>query len=101
MKRSISSLMIATLLPLGASLAVLGTSTDAEAQVVVRTYSPPPATYIARYRPYYYNGYANYYYGGYWHYYRPGYGWYYYNQAPASLCHYAYDYYGDRTVACN
>jgi hypothetical protein len=97
MKRSISSLLIAVLLPLGASVAVLSTSTDAQAQY----YRPPPPYYVARYRPVYYNGYAHYYYGGRWGYYRPGYGWYYYNQAPAELCHYTYDYYGDRTVVCN
>jgi hypothetical protein len=92
--------MLATLLPLGAAVAVVATPTDAEAQVYYRSYSPPPATYIARYRPYYYNGYQTYYYGSHWHYYRPGYGWYYYNTAPSSLCHYAVDYYGDRKVVC-
>jgi hypothetical protein len=66
-------------------VAVVSTSTDAHAQYYYR----PPAPYIARYRPVYYNGYAHYYYGGRWTYYRPGYGW------------YAYDYYGDRTVSCN
>jgi hypothetical protein len=98
MKKSIASLLLATLLPLGASAAVMAVSTDANAQVVV-SYAPP-ATYVARYHPYYYNGYATYYYGGAWRYYRPGYGWYAYNRAPASLCHYAVDYYGDRSVVC-
>jgi hypothetical protein len=101
MKRSISSLLIAVLLPLGASVAVLSTSTDAQAQYVYGR--PPPPAYVARYRPYYYNGYAHYYYGGRWGYYRPGYGWYYYNQGyvPSEVCRATYDYYGDRTVVCN
>jgi len=97
MNRSISSLLIAVLLPLGASVAVLSTSTDAQAQ---RGWHAPPPGYVARYRPVYYNGYAHYYYGGRWSYYRPGYGWYGYDHAPAEICHYQYDYYGDRTVAC-
>ncbi|MGD0523731.1 MAG: hypothetical protein ABSE49_01235 [Polyangiaceae bacterium] len=97
MKRSISSLLIAALLPVGAAVAVLSTSTDAQAQ---RWGGPSPA-YVARYRPVYYNGYAHYYYGGRWTYYRPGYGWYGYATPPGEICHYAYDYYGDRSVHCN
>ncbi len=96
MKRSISSLLIAALLPVGAAVAVLSTSTDAQAQY---WHAPPPG-YVARYRPVYYNGYAHYYYGGRWTYYRPGYGWYGYATPPSEICHYAYDYYGDRTVRC-
>jgi hypothetical protein len=99
MKRSISSLLIAVVLPLGASAAVLSMSTDASAQY--RRWGAPPPSYVARYRPVYYNGYAHYYYGGRWNYYRPGYGWYGYDHAPAEICHYAYDYYGDRSVQCN
>lgn len=102
MNRSISSLLIAVLLPVGAAAAVLSTSTDAQAQYYGRYgYSPPPPGYVARYRPVYYNGYAHYYYGGRWNYYRPGYGWYGYDHAPAEFCHYQYDYYGDRTTVCN
>jgi hypothetical protein len=99
MKRSISSLLFAVLLPLGASVAVLSTSTDANAQYR-RYYAPSPA-WVARYRPVYYHGYAHYYYNNHWGYYRPGYGWYYYDNPPSELCHYTYDYYGDRTVVCN
>ena len=97
MKRSISSLLVAALLPLGASVAVMTASTDANAQY----YHHPPAEWVARYRPVYYHGYAHYYYGGRWGYYRPGGGWYWYDHAPRDICHYAYDYYGDRTVVCN
>jgi hypothetical protein len=97
MKRSISSLLIAVLLPVGAAVAVMSTSTDAQAQ---GWHAPPPG-YVARYRPVYYNGYAHYYYGGRWSYYRPVYGWYGYATPPGDICHYAYDYYGDRTVRCN
>jgi hypothetical protein len=98
MSRSISSLLFAALLPLGASLAVLSTSTDASAQ---HYYRPPPPHWVVRYHPVYYHGYAHYYYNGHWGYYRPGYGWYYYATPPAEICHYAIDYYGDRTVVCN
>jgi hypothetical protein len=97
MKRSISSLLIAVLLPVGAAAAVLATTTDAQAQ----WRGAPPPGYVARYRPVYYNGYAHYYYGGRWSYYRPGYGWYGYDHAPAEICHYQVDYYGDRTTVCN
>lgn len=99
MKRSISSLLIAVLAPLGASAAVLSTPTDAQAQPYY--WHAPPSAWVARYRPVYYNGYAHYYYGGRWTYYRPGYGWYGYDRPPAEICHYAYDYYGDRTTVCN
>ncbi len=92
MKRTISSLLIAAALPLGAAVAVLSTSTDAEAQY--RAHYAVPAWYVARYRPVYYNGYAHYYYGGYWHYYRPGYGWYYYNSPPQYFCTYRDELYG-------
>jgi hypothetical protein len=101
MKRSISSLLFAVMLPLGASAAVLATSTDANAQYYARHYYAPPPAWVARYRPVYYHGYPHYYYNGHWGYYRPGYGWYYYDQTPAEICHYSYDYYGDRTVVCN
>lgn len=96
MKRSISSILIAVLLPLGASAAVLTASSDASAQ----HFRPPPAHWVAHYRPVYYHGYAHYYYNGRWGYYRPGLGWYYYDSPPAEICHYAVDYYGDRSVVC-
>jgi hypothetical protein len=98
MKRSISSILIAALLPLGAALAVLSTSADASAQY---HYRPPPPHWVAHYRPVYYHGYPHYYYNGHWGYWRPGFGWYYYSTPPVEICHYAYDYYGDRTVVCN
>ncbi|HEY1694560.1 MAG TPA: hypothetical protein VGG39_20460 [Polyangiaceae bacterium] len=85
MKRSISSLLIAALLPLGAAAAVLSTSSDAHAQ---RRWGAPPPSYVARYHPVYYNGYAHYYYNGRWGYYRPGQGWYYYEHNPAYFCTY-------------
>ena len=97
MKRSISSLLIAAILPVGTAAVVLFASTDARAE----HYRPPPPGWVARYRPVYHHGYAHYYYGGRGTYYRPGYGWYGYDHAPAEICHYQYDYYGDRTVACN
>jgi hypothetical protein len=98
MKRSIPSLLLAVLLPIGAAAAVVTTSTDANAQWRP---APPPAAWVARYRPVYYNGYAHYYYGGRWMYYRPGYGWFGYSVAPREICHYVIDYYGDRSVVCN
>jgi hypothetical protein len=96
--RTICSLLISVLLPVGAAAAVLTTSTDADAQWGHR---PPPNEWVARYRPVYYHGYAHYYYNGRWGYYRPNAGWYWYPRPPAEICHYAVDYYGDRTVVCN
>jgi len=92
MNRSISSLLIAVVLPLGAAGAVLSTSTDASAQ---RYYGhAPPPSYVARYHPVYYNGYAHYYYNNHWTYYRPGYGWYAYEHNPAWFCTYRDEVYG-------
>jgi hypothetical protein len=93
MKRSISSLLIAVLLPLGAAVTVLSTSTDASAQYRGGWRSPSP-TWVARNRPVYYNGYAHYYYGGRWGYYRPGYGWNYYEHTPGYFCTYRDEAYG-------
>ena len=93
----IAKIMLSAIVPLAAMTAVGTHASSAEAQVVVY----PSDAYVASYRPVYYNGYAHYYYGGRWSYYRPGYGWYGYDHAPAEICHYQYDYYGDRSVACN
>ena len=95
MKRSISSLLIAAMLPLGAAAIVTTASSDANAQYgYYRPYAPPPPAYVARYHPVYYNGYAHYYYGGRWGYYRPGYGWYYYDRTPQYFCTYRDQVYG-------
>jgi hypothetical protein len=95
MNRSISSLLLAVLLPVGAAAVVTMTSTDASAQYGgYRHYYAPSPTYVARYRPVYYNGYAHYYYGGHWGYYRPGYGWSYYERNPDYFCSYRDEAYG-------
>ena len=93
MKRSMSSLLIAVLLPLGAAVTVLSTSSDASAQYRGGWRAPPPS-YVARYHPVYYNGYAHYYYNGRWGYNRPGYGWYYYDHNPSWFCTYRDEVYG-------
>jgi hypothetical protein len=97
MNRMIKSLVFATALPLVGAFAVCASPKTAEAQYA----APPPPGYVASYEPVYYNGYAHYYYGGRWSYYRPGYGWYGYDHPPAEICHYTYDYYGDRSTTCN
>jgi hypothetical protein len=97
----IKSLLFAVALPLGATLAVDATTEGTAHAQYYYARRPPPPEWYARYRPVYYHGYAHYYYGGHW-YYRDGYGrWQYYDQSPGEICHYAYDYYGDRSVVCN
>jgi hypothetical protein len=82
MKRTVSSALLAAVLPLGAATAVLVTEPVALAQYVP---PPPPPSYVASYSPVYYNGYAHYYYNGYWHY-RDRYGhWNYYRHEPGYL----------------
>ena len=92
MTRTISSLLLAVLLPVGAAAVVTSTSSDANAQY--RRYYAPSPTWVARNRPVYYNGYAHYYYGGRWNYYRPGYGWSYYEHTPQWFCTYRDEVYG-------
>jgi hypothetical protein len=65
MKRIISKILVSALLPLAAGVAVTAEAPSAEAQVV---YYYPPASYVASYRPVYYNGYAHYWYGNRWWY---------------------------------
>jgi hypothetical protein len=98
MKRSISSLLIAVLLPIGAAAAVLSTSTDANAQHRYG-YGPSPA-WVARQRVVYYNGSPHYWYNGRWSYYRGG-NWYGYDRDPPELCGYVRDYYGNLDYRCN
>jgi hypothetical protein len=97
----IKSALLGVGLTLGATLAV-DVASEGTAQAQYYAYGrPPPPEYYARYRPVYYHGYAHYYYNNRW-YYRDGYGrWQYYDRAPAEICHYSYDYYGDRSVVCN
>jgi hypothetical protein len=64
MKRIISKILVSALLPLAAGVAISTAAPSAEAQVVYY----PPASYVASYRPVYYNGYAHYWYGNRWWY---------------------------------
>ncbi len=71
MKRIISRILVSALLPLSAGVAVTAAAPSAEAQVVY-TVGYPPASYIASYRPVYYNGYAHYWYNNHWYYHDHG-----------------------------
>lgn len=91
MKRTIASLLLGVVLPLGAAVAVTAPATDAHAQY--RPYPPAPTWYAYR-RPVYYNGYAHYYYANRW-WYRDRYGsWQYYDRPPGYFCTYRDEYYG-------
>ena len=48
-------------------------------------WAPPPAAYVATYRPVYYNGYAHYYYQNHWFYRDGGGAWRWYDHEPAYL----------------
>lgn len=96
MKRTISSLLLGVILPLGAAVAVTAPATDAHAQRYYYHggYAPPSPAWYANRRPIYYNGYAHYYYNNHW-YYRDRYGaWQYYERPPQYFCTYRDEYYG-------
>jgi hypothetical protein len=80
MNRSISWLLASAVAVAPAVTAVATYSATAEAQVVVY----PPASYIAAYSPYYYNGYPHYFYRNHW-YYRDHVGWHGYATEPGAL----------------
>jgi hypothetical protein len=80
MKRSILLLVACTAIPLGA---IAGHSTEAKAQTVV-VEAGPPASYIAAYRPIYYNGFAHYLWHDRW-FYRDHVGWRGYGVEPGVL----------------
>ena len=57
---------------------------EASAQYASARFGPPPAAYVASYRPVYYNGMPHYWYGGHW-FYRQGGAWRWYEHEPAGL----------------